>query len=119
MNDSSTTTEERTQTVRIAAGFDRQAGGLFVQSGSLGHTGEYQVIYADPPWSYRDKASAGKRGACYKYMVTDTDSICRLQVREIAAANSACFMWATFPMLADALRVMRAWGYEYKTAAFV
>lgn len=30
-----------------------------------------------------------------------------------------CFMWATFPQIADALRVMEAWGFEYKTCAFV
>ena len=28
-------------------------------------------------------------------------------------------MWATFPQIADALRVMEAWGFEYKTCAFV
>jgi len=111
--------EERTETLRVAATTARQEGGLFAVSGSLGQVGNYEVVYADPPWSYRDKAGAGKRGACYKYAVADTDSICRLEVREIAAANSACFLWATFPMLPDALRVMRAWGYDYKTAAFV
>lgn len=30
-----------------------------------------------------------------------------------------CFMWATFQQIADALRVMEAWGFEYKTCAFV
>ena len=29
----------------------------------------YNIIYADPPWSYRDKAAAGKRGAAFKYDV--------------------------------------------------
>lgn len=33
--------------------------------------------------------------------------------------GSVCFMWATFPQIADALRVMEAWGFEYKTCAFV
>ena len=28
---------------------------------------KYNIIYLDPPWSYDDKASAGKRGAFYKY----------------------------------------------------
>ena len=119
MNNSPTMMKERTETLRVAATTARQEGGLFAVSGSLGQVGNYEVVYADPPWSYRDKASAGKRGACYKYAVTDTDSICRLEVRAIAAPNSACFLWATFPMLADALRVMRSWGYDYKTAAFV
>ena len=33
--------------------------------------------------------------------------------------GAVCFMWATFPQIADALRVMEAWGFTYKTAAFV
>ena len=28
---------------------------------------KYNIIYADPPWSYEDKANAGKRGAGHKY----------------------------------------------------
>lgn len=36
-----------------------------------------------------------------------------------SGGGTACFMWATFPQIADALRVMEAWGFEYKTCAFV
>lgn len=35
------------------------------------------------------------------------------------AGGTACFMWATFPNIASAIRVMEAWGFQYKTAAFV
>jgi site-specific DNA-methyltransferase (adenine-specific) len=80
---------------------------------------KYQIIYADPPWSYNDKASAGKRGACYKYPVLDTNGICALPIGGLADENCTLFMWATFPMLPDAFRVMAAWGFSYKTAAFV
>jgi N6-adenosine-specific RNA methylase IME4 len=79
----------------------------------------YQVIYADPAWSYNDKCHSGQRGAGYKYTVTDTESICKLPVIKLAAENCALFMWATFPMIHDAMRVMEAWGFKYKTAAFV
>lgn len=41
------------------------------------------------------------------------------QVHDLAGGGTACFMWATFPQIADALRVMEAWGFEYKTCAFV
>lgn len=41
---------------------------------------KYQIIYCDPPWSYRDKALAGKRGAGCKYGVLDTDSISKIDV---------------------------------------
>lgn len=82
-------------------------------------TPEFNIIYADPAWSYKDKASAGNRGACHKYTVTNTDSLCRIPVWTIAAQNCYLFMWATMPMLPDALRVMNAWGFDYKTVAFV
>jgi N6-adenosine-specific RNA methylase IME4 len=80
---------------------------------------KYQIIYADPPWRYNDKASAGQRGACYKYPVLDTEGVCALPVADLAADDCVLFMWATFPMLPDALRVMKAWGFNYKTVSFV
>lgn len=79
----------------------------------------FNIIYADPAWSYNDKAGAGKRGASFKYAVTDTESICQIPVASIAADDCALFMWATMPMLPDALKVMEAWGFKYKTVAFV
>lgn len=80
---------------------------------------KYEIIYADPPWSYADKASAGSRGAAHKYDLMTDYQIERLPVESIAADDCVLFMWATFPRLDLALRVMRAWGFEYKTAAFV
>jgi len=47
------------------------------------------------------------------------DEICALPVADIAAKDSALFLWATFPMLPEALRVIEAWGFRFKTTAFV
>jgi N6-adenosine-specific RNA methylase IME4 len=80
---------------------------------------EYKIIYADPPWSYSDKATAGKRGACFKYPVLNTAGIGALPIKDLADETCALFMWATFPMLPDAFQVMAAWGFSYKTVAFV
>lgn len=33
--------------------------------------------------------------------------------------GAACFLWATFPNIAEGIRVLEAWGFQYKTAAFV
>lgn len=79
----------------------------------------FNIIYADPAWSYNDKCHSGKRGAGYKYTVTGTKEIAALPVADLAAENCTLFMWATFPMLPDAFHVMAAWGFTYKTAAFV
>jgi site-specific DNA-methyltransferase (adenine-specific) len=81
---------------------------------------KYSVIYADPPWSYRQHGTGPKsRGnAEQHYHTMTTDELCALPVNQLAKEGAACFMWATFPQIADALRVMRAWGFEYKTCAF-
>lgn len=42
-----------------------------------------------------------------------------MPVADIAAKDSALFLWATFPMLPEALRVISAWGFKFKTVAFV
>jgi N6-adenosine-specific RNA methylase IME4 len=47
-----------------------------------------------------------------------TDEICALPVREIAAPDCSLFLWATWPLLPDALRVIEAWGFEYLTIGF-
>ena len=47
------------------------------------------------------------------------EDICKLPVKEIAADDSILFMWATFPNLKEAFDVIDAWGFDYKTVAFV
>lgn len=81
----------------------------------------YNIIYADPPWSYRQGGKTEKsRGAAKKHYDTmKTEDICALPVRELRAEWAVLLMWATFPNLPEAFRVMEAWGFIYKTAAFV
>jgi site-specific DNA-methyltransferase (adenine-specific) len=81
--------------------------------------GIYQVIYADPPWSYRDKCKAGRRGVEFKYPTLSHNDIAALPVEELSANDALLFLWVTWPMLFEAQRVIRAWGFEYKTLAWV
>ena len=82
---------------------------------------EYSVIYADPPWQYRQQGTTGKsRGTALKqYPTMATEDICNLPVRKICGGGAACFLWATFPNIAEGIKVLEAWGFQYKTAAFV
>ena len=48
-----------------------------------------------------------------------TQDICALPVAEIADEDCALFIWATMPKLKDAFAVIDAWGFKFKTAAFV
>ena len=79
---------------------------------------KYQIIYADPPWLYRDKASAGNRGASFKYDVQDHKWICGLPVENISDDNCVLFLWITMPQLPNVFEVIKEWGFVYKTCAF-
>lgn len=79
---------------------------------------KYQIIYADPPWSYRDKALAGNRGACCKYSVMNSADIGNLPIKELSAQDCALFIWVTMPKLNEVFGLIEKWGFEYKTCAF-
>lgn len=78
---------------------------------------KYQVIYADPPWQYKDKGMH-RGGAERHYRTTSMDDLCRLPIADISAEDSTCFMWVTMPMLEEGLRLLSAWGFRYKTMGF-
>jgi N6-adenosine-specific RNA methylase IME4 len=78
----------------------------------------YNIVYADPPWSYKDKALSGNRGACCKYDVMDTSDISKLPIGDIAAKDSVLFMWVTMPKLNECFGLIESWGFQYKTCAF-
>ena len=78
---------------------------------------KYGIIYADPPWKYAQKRLSG--AAEHHYPTMSIEELCALPVADLAAEDSALFLWATFPQLPEALRLIKAWGFTYKTAAFV
>lgn len=79
---------------------------------------KYQIIYADPPWSYRDKALAGNRGAGCKYITQEKGWVDDLPVSEIADVDCSLFLWVTMPKLNECWDCINKWGFEYKTVAF-
>ena len=81
---------------------------------------KYSIIYADPPWAYLwGKGKDGGHFAPEKhYQTMTTDEICALNVKSIAEKNCALCLWATMPTLPDAIRVIKEWGFKYKTCLF-
>jgi N6-adenosine-specific RNA methylase IME4 len=78
------------------------------------------VIYADPPWSFQVYSGKGKeRSADRHYDTMSLDDICNLPIGKLAGDDCALFLWAVMPELPGALRVIEAWGFKYKTTAFV
>lgn len=76
---------------------------------------KYQVIYCDCPWKYKNKKTGGsmKSGADAKYPTMTVEELMEMKVP--SDKNSVLFLWATVPMLPEAMKVMEAWGYKYKT----
>jgi N6-adenosine-specific RNA methylase IME4 len=79
-------------------------------------TKRYSIIYADPPWQYQDKGCNGNAEAHYSTM--GQADICRLPVSELANPDCVLFIWATYPMLPQALETISKWGFKYKSIAF-
>jgi len=78
---------------------------------------KFRVIVADPPWSFNDKLqmSATARSADDNYNTLTLDDICNLQVKDlIDPAGCMLVMWVPSTMLIDGLRVLHAWGFEFK-----
>ena len=80
----------------------------------------YNILYCDPPWKYSVWGKKGVgRTAENHYQTMSLTDICALTVGNIAAPDSALFLWATCPNLPQALSVIEAWGFTFKTVAFV
>ena len=82
-------------------------------------TKKYNVIYADPPWSFKTYSEKGKDRSPEKhYGVMNFKDICNMPVNKIANDNSVLLMWVIDPLLDKAFEVINAWGFKYKTVAF-
>lgn len=77
---------------------------------------KYSIIYADPPWQYKDKRCSG---ACENhYNTMNINDLCNLPIEQISADDCILFMWATYPLLPEAIKLIEAWGFQYKTIGF-
>jgi N6-adenosine-specific RNA methylase IME4 len=82
---------------------------------------KYQIIYADPPWSYSNFQGKGSYygDVSRHYKTMSREEIENLNVELLADNNCILFLWATFPNLPQAIRLIKVWGFEYKTVGFV
>lgn len=96
---------------------------------------KFDIIYADPPWHYNgklqfDKSSTSKEKldlsrkvfistAGFKYPMLKISELMEISIQQIAKDDCLLFMWTSNPHLAQAIQLGEAWGFEYKTVAFV
>ena len=76
----------------------------------------YSIIYADPPWGYNFPRTRKAKNKDYALM--KTNDICALPVKDLADENAVLFIWVIWNKLEDALKVIDAWGFTYKSCAF-
>ena len=80
---------------------------------------KYNVIYADPPWTFKTFSDKGKdRSPENHYDVMSLQDICNLPINNIANDDSVLLMWVVDPLLDKAFKVIEAWGFKYKTVGF-
>jgi N6-adenosine-specific RNA methylase IME4 len=77
----------------------------------------YSVILADPPWRY--DFAGGQGCADNHYSTLGLGDLKALPIGAFSASDSVLLMWATWPMLQEAIELGKAWGFSYKTCAFV
>lgn len=96
---------------------------------------KYEIIYADPPWDYGGKMQYDKSSnkscninfkkdifissASFKYPTLKLNDLMKLDVASISSEDCLLFMWTTGPHMENAMKLGKAWGFEYKTVAFV
>ena len=96
---------------------------------------KFDIIYADPPWDYGGKMQFDRSSkktentnwerdifisaANFKYPTIKTKDLMKIPINSIANDNCLLFMWVTNPHLAQGIELGKAWGFEYKTVAFV
>jgi len=83
----------------------------------------FSIIYADPPWSYQGQKQhngvEGNKSVTDHYNVVDLEKLKTLNVASVCESDCLLFMWTSSPHLDQAIDLMRAWGFQYKTVAFV
>ncbi len=96
---------------------------------------KYDIIYADPPWDYGGKMQFDKSGkkdinqnwesnifisaANFQYPTLKTKELAKIPISEIASDDSLLFMWVTNPHLAQGIELGTAWGFDFRTVAFI
>lgn len=81
--------------------------------------GGFPVIAADNPWEFKTRSAKGKAGRPQHYERMTLAEMMAMPVAALAAKDCHLFFWTTAPHLPQSFKVMRAWGFEYSSMAFV
>jgi N6-adenosine-specific RNA methylase IME4 len=79
--------------------------------------GHFSTVLSDPPWRFMNRTGkmAPEHRRLHRYRTMTTEEICELPVKRAVSKNAHLYLWVPNALLADGLRVMEAWGFQYKT----
>lgn len=77
----------------------------------------FGTVMADPPWRFTNRTGkvAPEHKRLSRYPTMDLDDICALPVAEHMAETAHCYLWVPNALLPDGLKVLEAWGFNYKS----
>lgn len=77
----------------------------------------FKTILADPPWQFQNRTGkmAPEHRRLSRYGTMTMDEILQLPVGTLAADTAHLYLWVPNALLPEGLRVVAAWGFEYKT----
>lgn len=79
----------------------------------------FEVVLADPPWTYRDKLKCGERGAESKYPCLTMADLRALPLAPCLSRTAVLLMWIPTPLLPDGIDMARTWGFQFKRRGFL
>ena len=76
---------------------------------------KFDLILCDPPYLYDVEANRASDRIGNHYMQMKTQDICNLPVQNITQKKAILFLWSPSPKVQDAMEIIKAWNFEYKT----
>lgn len=79
--------------------------------------GQYGTILIDPPWRFANRTGkmAPEHKRLHRYPTMSFEEIAALPVGRIAAEKSHLYLWCLNALVSEALDIMKAWGFTYKS----
>jgi N6-adenosine-specific RNA methylase IME4 len=78
---------------------------------------KFKTVLADPPWQFQNRTGkmAPEHRRLSRYSTMTLDDICDLPVSQVVADSAHLYMWVPNALLPEGLRVLQAWGFNYKS----
>lgn len=77
----------------------------------------FGTVLADPPWRFTNRTGkvAPEHRRLSRYETLTVEEICELPIADHVEEPAHCYLWVPNALLPDGLRVLAAWGFEYKS----